>query len=289
MPVCAILGLGLMGGSLGLAVRRGLPDWTVVGYARRTETIDDALALGAIHRGSAHPAEAAAGADLVVGCLPVGCLADALKACLPSLKPDALITDVGSVKAPLARAMRSALDGVRAVYLGSHPICGSERAGIEAASETLYRGAACIVTPEGDEPAAAVEAVEAFWRSLGMVVRRMTPARHDRCLARTSHLPHVAASALSAVAGRDGDLPEGVRGAGLRDATRIAAGPAEVWRDIAAANRDALLEEVRRCREQMQRFENALENRDSAAVEALLNEGREGRLRLEREGFGDGE
>lgn len=236
MKSIAILGTGLMGSSLGLALKkRGVPA-RIRAYARRPETRTAALSLDAADEVFADPAEAVQGADLVVLCVPVLTIPSLAEACRPGLKPGAVLTDVGSTKAELIRQMTQALDGADAVFVGSHPICGSEQQGIEAGDADLYDGAVTVVTPVPGASAAAVEAVCGLWRSAGSTVRTMAAEEHDRILAATSHLPHAAAAALALCAGNDGTFC----GSGFRDTTRIAEGSPQVWSDIVLTNAAAL-------------------------------------------------
>jgi prephenate dehydrogenase len=235
----AIVGLGLLGGSLAGAARIRRLAGEVVGCVRRPEAARRALEDGLVDRVETEPAAAVAGADLVVLSTPVGVMAAVVGQAVNGFTAGAVVTDVGSVKAMLAETLPGLLPpGV--TYVGSHPMAGSHRRGPEHARPDLFEGAACIVTPTGSEPPAAVARVEAFWRAVGARVLRREPAQHDREVAWTSHLPHVVAFAFARAFG---EAPAGARevtGPGFRDFTRIARSDAELWADILAANSKVL-------------------------------------------------
>jgi prephenate dehydrogenase len=239
MKKLAIIGLGLMGGSLGLAARRRGLARAVWGFARREQTRRQAVARGIVDRACERPEEAVAGADFVVFCLPVLAIPPVAAACARSLARGCVVTDVGSTKAELMRTVPAFLRRTPAVFVGSHPIAGSEQAGLDAARVDLYDGAVVVVTPPaGREQRAAVKAVTGFWRALGARVVIMDAAEHDRVIASASHLPHLAAAALVMATWR-AVTPAGATlcGTGFKDATRIAAGSEDVWHDIVKTNR----------------------------------------------------
>ncbi len=262
MQLLAIVGLGLMGGSLARAVKEaGLP-WRVRGAARDPDTRRRALAEGAVDEAVATAAEAAPGADVVVLALPVLSVEAAARAMAPHLAPGAVVTDVGSTKLELGRRIEAALPAGVA-FVGGHPIAGTENSGYGASFAGLYRGARCILTPGGRATPGAVATVRALWEAVGSRVEVMDAAAHDRILAVISHLPHVVAYALvNAAAAADRDSPGllSYTGGGFRDFTRIAASNPAMWRDICLDNRaeilaavDAFLEETRRLREMIER------------------------------------
>lgn len=246
MKRIAILGLGLMGGSIGLALKRRKSPWTVVGYARRPETRDLAVAQGIVDEVHAQPGDAVRNADLVVLCLPIMANVSLLDGCLDDLREDAIVTDVGSTKADLTTSIDELLAGKGAGYVGSHPVAGSEKQGVEAAMADLYRDALVIVTPSKTSTPDQVETVSAFWRNLDSTVLIQSAEEHDQWMARTSHLPHMVAAALVAAVGR-GDDPDRIRtfcGSGFRDTTRVAEGSPAVWLDILRTNRQNVVSEL---------------------------------------------
>jgi prephenate dehydrogenase len=241
--VLSIVGLGLMGGSLARAVKEaGLP-WRVRGMARDPETRRSAREAGAVDEACADPAAAAAGAALVVLALPVRTIPAVVAAMAPHLAPGAVVTDVGSTKLTLGRRVEALLPpGV--VFVGGHPIAGTEESGFTASFAGLYRGARCLLTPGATSTPAAIAEVRALWEAVGSRVEVIDAAAHDRILAVISHLPHVVAYALvNAAAAADRDHPGllSYTGGGFRDFTRIAASHPGMWRDICLDNRTEIL------------------------------------------------
>lgn len=239
----AIIGMGLMGGSLGLALRvRGV---AVRGYARRAAARQQALAGGFVDTVYDSASAAVAGADLVVLCTPVLTMPALAREIRAALKPGCIVTDVGSTKQWLDGDLQAALAGSGAVYVGSHPMAGSEKVGMEAARADLYEGACVLVTPGGDPPAmAAGDALRRLWETVGAEVTFITPEAHDRLVARTSHLPHLMAALLVEAVNREGDWVRGFCGPGFRDTTRIAAGSEDIWHDIVKSNATAIRDEL---------------------------------------------
>lgn len=278
----SILGLGLMGGSLGLAVKaRGLP-WRVAGYTRTPERARLALKRGAVDSIHKSPAEAVRDADLVVLCSPILSLPAMLRECRGGLKANAVVTDVGSTKAFLDAELPALLDGTGAHFVGSHPMAGSEQQGIEAARADLYEGAVVVVTPARNAPARAVAMVRAFWRKLGGRVHEMDGVEHDRIVARTSHLPHMVASLLAATVGRTGTANRlgPYCGAGFADTSRVAEGSPEVWHDIVRTNRSNVAEELRAYKLQVDKLIGLLDQGDFEGIQQFLEHGRAARQSL---------
>ena len=278
MKSIAILGLGLMGGSLGLALRKKGFVGRVAGYARNPKTRAVALQKGMVDEVFEHPAEAVRGAELAVFCVPVLSVPEVVAECRAGWKAGAVLTDVGSTKEELIRRVEAGLAGVPVTLVGSHPIAGSERQGIEAARGDLYEGATVIVTGSG----AAAECVAEFWRSVGGVVVRMSAEEHDRIMARTSHLPHVVASGLAATVGREQDHLDVAPfcGTGFRDTTRVAAGSPQVWLDIVQTNRAFLKDELEAFKKRIDELIHGLESGDQEGLRRFLEEACERRRQL---------
>lgn len=278
----AIIGLGLMGGSIGLAAKaRGL-GWERVGYTRTPARGRRALQRGAIDRLVSTPAEAVAGADLAVFCAPVESILGLLEQAKPGFSKGAVATDVASTRERIDSEAPNILEGTGAVFVGSHPVAGSERQGIEAADARLYEGARVLITlPAGARPW-AVRRVRAFWEALGAGCRIIDSAEHDRLLARTSHLPHMVAALLAITVGRDGAgrALGAFCGKGFIDTSRVAEGSPEVWLDIVRTNRANLTAELEAYRRQLDRLLNALKRRDDMELLSILEEGRAARRRL---------
>lgn len=263
----SILGVGLLGGSIGLAARARLSSCTVAGYGHRRATLDKALEIGAIDEAYDTAAAAVHGADLVVLCTPVGLLAEMLRQIGPSLTPGAIVTDVGSTKRSVVRAAEEVLpQGVH--FVGSHPMAGSERRGVDYARTDLFENSTCILTPTPRTDARALTAVDKFWRSLGMQTTELSPEDHDRHLANVSHLPHAVAAALVAMQ-TDAALP--LAGKGFLDATRIAGGDGALWRDILHDNADHVRSSLKRLHEELSRLLSFLEPEKAGELEAWLN------------------
>lgn len=265
----AIVGVGLLGGSLALAARRRQVAARIVGVDAQPASLEHALQRNLIDAG-VELADAAAAAELMVFCTPVDCIAAQILAAAPACRPGCLLTDVGSTKAEIVRDVESRLPpGV--AYVGSHPLAGSEKNGPKHASAALFEQRQVLVTPTPRTDAAAVERITSFWQALGATVRLMDPETHDRALALTSHLPHVVASALAGV------LPSelfALTATGFRDTTRLAASNPALWSAILQSNAAAMLEALERYGEQLGRFRAALTSNDRAKLEALLTQGK---------------
>jgi prephenate dehydrogenase len=277
LPRVAIVGVGLIGGSIGLALReRGLAA-EVVGIGRRAASLEKAAKFGTIDRGVTNLAEGVAGVDLVVVATPVAAIVDAVRS-VAQAAPLASITDAGSTKAEICRLVRRPAEGnpiAGAVppgrFVGSHPLAGDHRTGPEHARADLFEGRMVVVTPLDDTPPGLVERVQEFWQSLGAEVSLLSPEEHDRALAATSHLPHLVAAALAAA------TPEEwlrLTGTGWGDTTRIAAGNADLWAQIFKQNRAAVVDALRRFEHRLSAFEKAIEGGDEAALLSGLQEAR---------------
>jgi len=266
----SVLGLGLLGGSLALAARRRGLATCVVGGARRADTRAAALACGAVDE-AADLESAARGADLVVLATPVFAMPEVLRRAAPGLASGAIATDVGSVKAGLAEVLPGLLPaGAR--YVGSHPMAGSHRSGIEHAREDLFEGAVCVVDASADPEAR--ERVAALWRALGARVVLRTAAQHDAEVAWMSHVPHLLAFAF---AGALRAAPPGaaeVAGPGFRDFTRIAHSEPELWADILTANRKALAAPLEAVGAALRELARAVEANDAEALERWIGAAR---------------
>ena len=283
MSRVAILGLGLMGGSLGLALREGRGKG-VAGYARRAATREAATRLRAVDEVYASAADAARGADVVVACVPILQTEPLLREALPGIGRGCLVTDVGSTKVELNRVLGPLAASAGADFVGSHPICGSDEQGIEAARADLYRGAVVVVTPPtGAEGSPVADRAMSLWESVGARVVTMPAAVHDEILARTSHLPHLVSSLLAATVGRE-PVPGGLAdlcGPGFRDTTRLARGATAVWSDILSTNRETVLRELEAYRDQLNRLIRVLEKNKVAEWGGILEQAKSARERVD--------
>jgi prephenate dehydrogenase len=276
-----IIGAGLIGASVALALREKGLCRTIVGFGRKEENLKRAKERGIIDEYSLDSAAATHGADLVVLCTPVGILKDAAVAIRPALKKGALVTDVGSVKGVLVAELESVMpDGVD--FVGSHPIAGSDKSGIDDSRGSLFVGARCIVTPTPRSSKAATDKVISLWELSGGLVECMDPFRHDEIFALVSHMPHIVAYALvNAVESTDPICVE-YSGGGFRDTTRIAASAPEMWRDICMMNRDNLLNVLGSFQKNLQRIEQCLKENDWAGIEKEFSRAWKLRMSIEK-------
>lgn len=278
-PCISIVGLGLMGASLALALRKRGYAGRLVAYARKAETRAEALARGIVDAACADPDAAVRDATLVVLCAPIRACVDFAADMAPSLKPGTLVTDVGSTKGWICRQMAGLLPA--GCFVGSHPIAGSEKQGLQAASADLYEKALTVVAAHLDVPEAAAERVVALWQSAGARTCRMEPEDHDRLLARTSHLPHVAAAALAKAIGRDCAEKVGAFcGTGFYDSTRVASGSIAMWHDILMTNAPAVAEELRAFKVEVERVYDDLQAGRLDDVAKFLERARDARAEL---------
>lgn len=265
----AILGVGLLGGSLGRALKqRGLAR-QVVGFVRRPSSVRECERLGAVDRATLDVSEAVRDADLVVFCTPLAQMRPLAEQMRRALEPGAIVTDVGSVKASVVRDLEPLVARAGGRFVGSHPLAGAEKTGVAWARPNLFEGAVCVVTPTPRTDAGALRRVKALWRALGARVLSLSAQEHDALLARSSHLPHVVASTLAALVldHRRPPTQSLVCANGFRDTTRIASGSPEMWRDIALANRAHLRRALAEFIRQLEQVRALLEQGDAAALE----------------------
>jgi cyclohexadieny/prephenate dehydrogenase len=262
----AIIGVGLIGGSIGLAAKRRAVAERVVGAGRRQASLNQALALGAIDETFLDLAPAVHQAEVVVFCAPVDRIADQIVASAPNCAPGTLLTDAGSTKAEIVRRVEGRLpQGVD--FVGSHPLAGSEKRGPEYADGDLFQDRLTIVTQTPATDPSALARTAAFWQALGSHVEVMDPEDHDRALALTSHLPHLVAASVAGI------LPPELRGltaSGFRDTTRVAAGDPTLWTGVFAQNRLAVLNALERLEVRLSQFREALAAQNWSTVGDLL-------------------
>lgn len=280
----AIVGVGLIGGSLGLAWRRQGAARVVAGIDLSPDILRRAAEIGAIDEGTTDLAEGVRGADLVVLATPIGAVLEMAPALAGLLAPGTVVMDVGSTKGAVCRRMREVLPpGV--VFVGGHPMAGSEGQGIEAADPYLFQNAVFVLTPGEGVPAAVLEDLRALVSLTGAEVALMDPDLHDRAVAAVSHLPQLVAVALvDAAAAAEAESPGvlALAAGGFRDTTRITASPAGIWLDILDSNREAVLEMLGRFRAALDGLEAAVRAADRRRIEAAFTRAREVRGRLPR-------
>lgn len=274
-----IVGAGLLGGSLGLALReRGLAT-RVVGLGRSPERLQRAVDLGCLDAFETDPAAALHGADVVVLCQPVTVIVDFLPECFRLISPGTVVTDVGSTKATIVEAGERAAAGRGdgTAFVGSHPMAGSERTGAANADANLFEGAACHITLTESTPSRAAATVANLWRRVGMRLLFDHPARHDKMVATISHVPHLVAVALmeslDAINGHP-QFQSLLTGPGFRDMTRVAMGSPEIWMDICKENREAIGEGLGRLIEILERWRTRVESRECPAMETVFEQAR---------------
>jgi prephenate dehydrogenase len=276
-----IIGVGLIGGSLGMILRRKGLASSVVGVGRRIENLKTAVTVGAIDRYVVDSREAVKEADLVILATPVDTYERHLKEWASCLRPGAIVTDVGSVKGELVeRSEHQMPAGVH--FVGAHPIAGKEKTGAAAGSEDLFTGRRCILTPTKQTDARALEQVQSLWQAAGAAVLTMDPYLHDKILGAVSHLPHVAAFALmNALVDIRTEVPAldlaGHSGGGLRDTTRIAASSPEMWRDIFLWNKDNVIACIRAYERSLGELRQLIQTGDGAGIEKMLERAKEER------------
>jgi cyclohexadieny/prephenate dehydrogenase len=279
----ALLGCGLIGGSIARAARAHGLAGDIVANARSEKSLARIAELGIADRVEADPARAVQGADCVILCAPVGAYADLAAAIAPHLQPGAILSDVGSTKQSVIRDVGPLVPaGVH--FVPAHPLAGTEHSGPDAGFATLFEGRWCLLTPPPGTDPQAVLRVRRLWESMGSMVSVMEPAHHDRVLAIVSHLPHLIAFTICGTAD---DLADETRqqvlqfaATGFRDFTRIAASDPEMWRDVFLNNREALLEMLARFTEDAQAMAKAVRWGDAAYIEDKIGRGRKIRRSL---------
>ncbi len=275
-----VCGVGLIGGSFALALKRAGAVASVIGIGRSRATLERARALGIIDAIAADWAEALADADLVLLAAPVGQMDPIMAAMAPHLRPGTLVTDAGSTKRDVVAAIERRLDAHLATVVPAHPIAGAEKSGPEAAFAGLYDGRKVVLTPLPGNAPEAVERVRAAWAACGAAVVDMSPSEHDQVFAAVSHLPHLLAFGLVEDLARrpNAELLFSHAAGGFRDFTRIAASHPEMWRDICLANRVALLGELDQYVAELGRLRDLLEAADGGGLEQVFDCARRARM-----------
>ena len=272
-----IFGVGLIGGSFSLALRKADAVREVVGFGRSAVTLEEAKRLGILHRIGTNEAAEIHDADLILLATPVAQMADIFKRIAPHLGSHTLITDGGSTKGDVVAAARANLGNKVAQFIPAHPIAGAEKSGAAAAHADLYAGKRVVLTPLPENSKEAVARVRQAWELCGANVSELTAEQHDSVFAAVSHLPHLLSFALvHDIAQRDNrDQLLSFAASGFRDFTRIAASSPEMWRDICMANRAALLDELGRYMEELQNIHEALADADAGKLEEIFSLARE--------------
>ncbi len=272
----AIIGLGLLGGSISLAVRQRMPGVAVVGYSHRAATRRKAKALGIASQIADDLAAATATADLVILATPIFTFEEYFANLSRLVPPGCIVTDVGSTKV-LPHLWADRKLGPSARYVGSHPIAGSEQRGVEFARDDLFDQARCILTTTPTTDRGATRLLKTFWSALGCFIRTMNPVEHDRVFANISHLPHVMAASL-VNASDDDDMK--FAGKGFLDSTRISSGPASIWTDVVLANRENIAAGIDRAIVELSKLRTAIQEGRREQITELLENARRKRAAL---------
>ncbi len=275
----ALVGVGLIGGSFALALKKAGMVGRVIGVGRSAANLEKARELGIIDEVVADAGAAAARADLVLVAVPVAQTGAVFRAIASQLAPGCVVTDAGSTKQDVVALARAAFGAKLGQFVPAHPIAGAENSGAAAARAELYQGRKVVITPLPDTAPAALERVRAAWLACGAQLHSMQPAEHDAVFAAVSHLPHLLAYALvHEVALHDNAATLfDYAASGFRDFTRIASSHPEMWRDICVANRGAILAELKRYQRQLGELQAMLEAGDAAALEAVFERARSAR------------
>jgi prephenate dehydrogenase len=269
-----LVGVGLLGGSLGRALRARKLAKSVVGLVRREATLAEATACYAVDHATLNPEEAVNGADLVVLCTPLEAMSSIATRLLPFLREDVLLTDVGSVKQVVTCEMESVLANHSGVFVGSHPMAGGEKSGVAHSTEDLFEKAICAVTPIKSTPREAVGQIDALWESVGARTLEMDPKTHDQLVSRASHLPHVLSSLLASYVldPKADPLQKSLCASGFRDTTRIAEGDVTMWRDILLQNNQQVIETLDEYLDELKGFRDLLAANDHESIASILKQ-----------------
>jgi prephenate dehydrogenase len=264
----ALVGVGLLGGSLGLALKQRRLVGEVVGFVRRAASISESEAKGALDRATLDLATAVQDAEVVVLCTPIAQMRALTEQMRPWLNPGAIVTDVGSVKASIVSDLEPVLADAGAHFIGSHPMAGAEKTGVAAAQPNLFVDAVCVVTPTPKSDSESLAKIEGLWQSVGARLLRLSAEAHDELVSRSSHLPHVVAAELTNLVLSPEHRVEqaSLCANGFRDTTRIASGSPEMWRDIALANRENLSRALARLMADLREFDQALRLKDEKTI-----------------------
>ena len=277
-----VIGVGLIGGSLARALRDAGEVGEVVGSGRNEDNLRGAVRLGVVDRYDTDPARGVVGADVVVVAVPLGAIEPVMRAIVPHLSPEAVVTDVGSAKGSVVADVERVYGHVPPHFVPGHPIAGTEKSGVEAAFATLFQRRRVILTPLAETAAVAHHLVRKMWELTGAEVIDMGVRHHDAVLAATSHLPHMLAYTLVDTLARLDDRAEIFRYAagGFRDFTRIASSDPRMWHDICVANREQLLEMIALFGADLERLAEAIRTDDRAAILATFERAKRARDNL---------
>jgi prephenate dehydrogenase len=280
-----IIGVGLLGGSLGLAAKKRCVAGEIAGLVRHKKNIASCKKFGAVDFATTDLLAAVSNSDLIILCTPLAQMRPLAEQMIPALKRGAIVTDVGSVKAEVVRELEPLMRKAGAHFVGGHPMAGAEKTGVAAARENLFENAVCVLTPAKKTSPGTLKELEQFWKSLGARVLKLDAAQHDLLVSRSSHLPHVVAATLANLVLNPASPQAQAQlcATGFRDTTRIASGSPEMWRDIALANRKNLSRSVDAFLAELKKFQAALKRGDAGAVEKFYATARQRRDNWQQE------
>lgn len=282
----AVLGPGLLGGSIAMAVQQLMPGCHLRLWARRSEPLEQARRLGITPHTFRDAQDAVRGAELTILATPVGTFADLARSILPALSPGALVTDVGSVKAAVHQSAGRIIEQAGTCFIGSHPMAGGEKQGLEHARADLLHHATVALTPPPGAPAELLARLTRFWQALGCTTCTMSPEQHDQAVARISHMPHIVA-ALCARAAVQGNVPaedlQRLASTGFRDTTRVSSGGAAMWADILCGNSPAIRSALEDCIADLRHMADLLAQQDKTSIRTWLEQAKDARESVRRD------
>ncbi|MBC8414234.1 MAG: prephenate dehydrogenase/arogenate dehydrogenase family protein [Nitrospira sp.] len=279
----AIIGVGLIGGSFALAMRKNGFKGTITGVGRNLANLQKAREIGMIDEYTTSPAEGVTDADLVQLASPVGQFPKIMREIGNNLRPGCIVTDVGSIKSEVIK-MLEPLMPQGTTFVGAHPIAGRECSGIDCATPDLFEDARCIITPGKQTDLHAIETVAAMWEKLGSTIIEMSPEDHDQTFAAVSHMPHIVAYTLvNTIDGMDKDNMLKLGGKGLKDMTRIALSSPGLWSDICSYNRDAILHSLKAFSAEISRASDAVESSDWEGLKNIFENANRARNIIEQD------
>lgn len=276
----AVLGPGLLGGSIALAVRERLPGCELRLWARREAPLALARQLGITAHTYRDLAEAVRGVQLVILATPIGSFEQLAQGMLPALAEDALVTDVGSVKEAVHAGAGSLLTRAGRAFIGSHPMAGAEKQGLEHARADLIQGATVALTNPHGVPAEQLRRLADFWHALGGRTCELSPAEHDRAVACISHVPHILAALCSRSASAAGECERRLASTGFRDTTRVSSGGAAMWADILCSNTPAIRQALSACMADLRALDTLLAQQDKPGLTTWLEEAKQAREKV---------
>jgi prephenate dehydrogenase len=283
-PQVTIVGPGLLGASLAMALRRRKACDRIVIWARSAERIEECMGEDWCDHAEENMASAVSGSSVVVVCSSVASISSLVSRIMPDTSEDMIVTDVGSVKESICKAAEKSASGASGTFIGSHPMAGSEKSGMKHAKADLFDGKPCIITPAENTPELAMRTMRSFWENLGMKVFSMNPREHDRSVAYLSHLPHLLSSSLAHCLDEIPEEWKKLAGRGLMDTTRIAEGDPELWEQIMVMNKPHLLESVSKLEKSLKIAKDQLEKGSANELREFLETGSLFRKNLDKTG-----